>query len=35
MGQLLAALMVTALFAALAYALGMVSRGGDFFFFLV
>ena len=28
MGQLLAALMVTALFAALAYALGMVSRDG-------
>jgi len=28
MGQLLAALMVTALFAALAYPLGMVSRGG-------
>ena len=28
MGQLLAALIVTALFAALAYALGMVSRGG-------
>ena len=28
MGQLLAALMVSAVFAALAYALGMVSRGG-------
>jgi uncharacterized protein (TIGR00297 family) len=28
MGQLLAALIVTAVFAALAYALGMVSRGG-------
>jgi uncharacterized protein (TIGR00297 family) len=34
-GQLLAALLVTALFAALAYALGMVSRGGALGGFLV